>query len=183
MQERHKPCLKGGGEYPSFPGAPRSLEASRLGQHRAELAGPFESVQLIETAKMRRPDENLRDCRLPIRAREHFVARFPIAGNVDLDKTNALTLQKCFRHAAIGAKASGVDPNFLHVQQYKRARLCAKGPGRPRLDAEFAGRPTKYEKRQAGNSIVVRNQSDRDASWDAFKARADAIIDRVVLAD
>jgi 4-hydroxyphenylacetate 3-monooxygenase len=45
--------------------------------------------------------------------------------------------------------------------------------------SEFAGRHQLYEKFYAGNSIIVRNQSDREAPWDKFHAIADGLLDRV----
>jgi 4-hydroxyphenylacetate 3-monooxygenase len=45
------------------------------------------------------------------------------------------------------------------------------------VGSEFAGRHQLYEKFYAGNSIVVRNQSDREAPWDIFNG----IVDRLLL--
>jgi len=36
-----------------------------------------------------------------------------------------------------------------------------------------------YEKFYAGNSIVVRNQSDREAPWDRFHATVDRLLDAI----
>ena len=41
------------------------------------------------------------------------------------------------------------------------------------IGSEFAGRHTLYEKFYAGNSVVVRNQSYREAPWDEFHAIID----------
>ena len=45
------------------------------------------------------------------------------------------------------------------------------------VGSEFAGRHQLYEKFYAGNSIVVRNQSDREAPWQKFHAIVDGILD------
>ncbi|MFM0281283.1 4-hydroxyphenylacetate 3-hydroxylase N-terminal domain-containing protein [Paraburkholderia sediminicola] len=44
------------------------------------------------------------------------------------------------------------------------------------VGSEFAGRHQLYEKFYAGNSIVVRNQSDREAPWDQFHGVVDALL-------
>jgi 4-hydroxyphenylacetate 3-monooxygenase len=36
-----------------------------------------------------------------------------------------------------------------------------------------------YEKFYAGNSLVVRNQSDREAPWERFHAIVDGLLDQV----
>jgi 4-hydroxyphenylacetate 3-monooxygenase len=46
------------------------------------------------------------------------------------------------------------------------------------IGSEFAGRHMLYEKFYAGNSIIVRNQSDREAPWDRFHD----IVDRLLAA-
>ena len=47
------------------------------------------------------------------------------------------------------------------------------------VGSEFAGRHQLYEKFYAGNSIIVRNQSDREAPWGGFHAIVDDLIDRI----
>jgi 4-hydroxyphenylacetate 3-monooxygenase len=42
--------------------------------------------------------------------------------------------------------------------------------------SEFAGRHMLYEKFYAGNSIVVRNQNDREAPWDRFHGIVDGLL-------
>jgi 4-hydroxyphenylacetate 3-monooxygenase len=49
------------------------------------------------------------------------------------------------------------------------------------VGSEFAGRHMLYEKFYAGNSIVVRNQSDREAPWERFHAVVDGLLERVEL--
>jgi 4-hydroxyphenylacetate 3-monooxygenase len=44
------------------------------------------------------------------------------------------------------------------------------------VGSEFAGRHQLYEKFYAGNSIVVRNQNDREAPWDQFHGVVDALL-------
>jgi 4-hydroxyphenylacetate 3-monooxygenase len=47
------------------------------------------------------------------------------------------------------------------------------------VGSEFAGRHMLYEKFYAGNSIIVRNQSDREAPWARFHAVVDRLLDRI----
>jgi 4-hydroxyphenylacetate 3-monooxygenase len=47
------------------------------------------------------------------------------------------------------------------------------------IGSEFAGRHMLYEKFYAGNSIIVRNQSDREAPWEKFHATVDGLLGRV----
>ena len=49
------------------------------------------------------------------------------------------------------------------------------------IGSEFAGRHMLYEKFYAGNSIVVRNQSDREAPWEHFHAIVDRLLDTVTM--
>ena len=51
------------------------------------------------------------------------------------------------------------------------------------IGSEFAGRHMLYERFYAGNSIIVRNQSDREAPWDAFHATVDGLLERVQTTD
>jgi len=47
------------------------------------------------------------------------------------------------------------------------------------IGSEFAGRHMLYERFYAGNSIIVRNQSDREAPWDRFHATVDGLLERI----
>jgi 4-hydroxyphenylacetate 3-monooxygenase len=47
------------------------------------------------------------------------------------------------------------------------------------VGSEFAGRHMLYEKFYAGNSIIVRNQSDREAPWERFHGIVDGLLDRI----
>jgi 4-hydroxyphenylacetate 3-monooxygenase len=47
------------------------------------------------------------------------------------------------------------------------------------IGSEFAGRHMLYERFYAGNSIIVRNQSDREAPWEAFHATVDGLLGRI----
>ena len=47
------------------------------------------------------------------------------------------------------------------------------------VGSEFAGRHMLYEKFYAGNSLVVRNQSDREAPWERFHATVDGLLANV----
>ena len=51
------------------------------------------------------------------------------------------------------------------------------------IGSEFAGRHMLYEKFYAGNSIIVRNQSDREAPWEKFHATVDGLLERVRVPD
>ena len=46
------------------------------------------------------------------------------------------------------------------------------------IGSEFAGRHMLYEKFYAGNSIIVRNQSDREAPWEEFHRTVDELLER-----
>ena len=47
------------------------------------------------------------------------------------------------------------------------------------VGSEFAGRHQLYEKFYAGNSIVVRNQNDREAPWERFHGIVDGLLARI----
>ena len=47
------------------------------------------------------------------------------------------------------------------------------------VGSEFAGRHMLYEKFYAGNSIVVRNQSDREAPWARFHGLVDRLLESI----
>jgi 4-hydroxyphenylacetate 3-monooxygenase len=47
------------------------------------------------------------------------------------------------------------------------------------IGSEFAGRHMLYERFYAGNSIIMRNQSDREAPWDKFHATVDGLLKRI----
>ena len=51
------------------------------------------------------------------------------------------------------------------------------------IGSEFAGRHMLYEKFYAGNSIIVRNQSDREAPWEKFHATVDGLLERIRVPD
>jgi 4-hydroxyphenylacetate 3-monooxygenase len=57
----------------------------------------------------------------------------------------------------------------------------SRGRRRDLIDegSEFAGRHMLYERFYAGNSIIVRNQSDREAPWANFHASVDDLLARV----
>jgi|DewCreStandDraft_4_1066084.scaffolds.fasta_scaffold06204_7 4-hydroxyphenylacetate 3-monooxygenase len=44
------------------------------------------------------------------------------------------------------------------------------------VGSEFAGRHMLYEKFYAGNSLIVRNQSDREAPWEKFHEKVDRLL-------
>jgi 4-hydroxyphenylacetate 3-monooxygenase len=47
------------------------------------------------------------------------------------------------------------------------------------IGSEFAGRHMLYERFYAGNSIIVRNQSDREAPWEQFNATVDGLLQQI----
>jgi 4-hydroxyphenylacetate 3-monooxygenase len=49
------------------------------------------------------------------------------------------------------------------------------------IGSEFAGRHMLYEKFYAGNSIIVRNQSDREPPWEKFHGIVDGLLDAVAM--
>ena len=51
------------------------------------------------------------------------------------------------------------------------------------IGSEFAGRHMLYEKFYAGHSVIVRNQSDREAPWGRFHAIVDDLIERIETPD
>lgn len=51
------------------------------------------------------------------------------------------------------------------------------------IGSEFAGRHMLYEKFYAGNSIIVRNQSDREAPWDRFHGIVDDLLEDIEVPD
>ena len=51
------------------------------------------------------------------------------------------------------------------------------------VGSEFAGRHMLYEKFYAGNSLIVRNQSDREAPWEKFHNTVDQLLGRIEISD
>ncbi|HXF87595.1 MAG TPA: 4-hydroxyphenylacetate 3-hydroxylase N-terminal domain-containing protein [Xanthobacteraceae bacterium] len=51
------------------------------------------------------------------------------------------------------------------------------------VGSEFAGRHMLYEKFYAGNSIIVRNQSDREAPWEKFHGIVDRLLASLKMPD
>jgi 4-hydroxyphenylacetate 3-monooxygenase len=65
-------------------------------------------------------------------------------------------------------------PSIEAIDRYKLYKLAWDIVG-----SEFAGRHMLYEKFYSGNSLVVRNQSDREAPWDKFHAIVDGLLGRI----
>jgi 4-hydroxyphenylacetate 3-monooxygenase len=65
-------------------------------------------------------------------------------------------------------------PSIAAVERHKLYKLAWDIVG-----SEFAGRHMLYEKFYAGNSLVVRNQSDREAPWERFHAAVDGLLERI----
>jgi 4-hydroxyphenylacetate 3-monooxygenase len=62
-------------------------------------------------------------------------------------------------------------PSIEAVERHKLYKLAWDIVG-----TEFAGRHMLYEKFYAGSSMVVRNQSDREAPWPSFHATVDRLL-------
>jgi len=62
-------------------------------------------------------------------------------------------------------------PSIAATERHKLYKLAWDLVG-----SEFAGRHMLYEKFYAGNSLVVRNQSDREAPWEAFHGIVDGLL-------
>ena len=65
-------------------------------------------------------------------------------------------------------------PSIEAVERHKLYKLAWDIVG-----SEFAGRHMLYEKFYAGNSLVVRNQSDREAPCERFHATVDGLLARI----
>jgi 4-hydroxyphenylacetate 3-monooxygenase len=65
-------------------------------------------------------------------------------------------------------------PSIEAVERHKLYKLAWDIVG-----TEFAGRHMLYEKFYAGSSIVVRNQSDREAPWERFHAIVDGLLSTI----
>ena len=65
-------------------------------------------------------------------------------------------------------------PSIDAVERHKLYKLAWDIVG-----SEFAGRHMLYEKFYAGNSLVVRNQSDREAPWEEFHATVHELLGRI----
>src|SRR5262249_54726020 len=65
-------------------------------------------------------------------------------------------------------------PSIAATERHKLYKLAWDLVG-----TEFAGRHMLYEKFYAGNSLVVRNQSDREAPWDKFHGIVDGLLRQV----
>ena len=67
-------------------------------------------------------------------------------------------------------------PSIAAVERHKLYKLAWDLVG-----SEFAGRHMLYEKFYAGNSLVVRNQSDREAPWERFHGIVDGLLGKVAV--
>jgi 4-hydroxyphenylacetate 3-monooxygenase len=65
-------------------------------------------------------------------------------------------------------------PSIEALDRYKLYKLAWDIVG-----SEFAGRHMLYEKFYAGNSLIVRNQSDREAPWEQFHGIVDGLLAKV----
>jgi len=72
------------------------------------------------------------------------------------------------------ATVQSQTPSIDAVERHKLYKLAWDLVG-----SEFAGRHMLYEKFYAGNSLVVRNQSDREAPWERFHGIVDGLLDKV----
>jgi 4-hydroxyphenylacetate 3-monooxygenase len=62
-------------------------------------------------------------------------------------------------------------PSIEALPRYKLYKLAWDIVG-----SEFAGRHMLYERFYAGNSLIVRNQSDREAPWERFHEIVDGLL-------
>jgi 4-hydroxyphenylacetate 3-monooxygenase len=69
-------------------------------------------------------------------------------------------------------------PSIEAIERHKLYKLAWDIVG-----TEFAGRHMLYEKFYAGSSIVVRNQSDREAPWQGFHDIVDRLLADIELPD
>jgi len=69
-------------------------------------------------------------------------------------------------------------PSIEAVERHKLYKLAWDIVG-----TEFAGRHMLYEKFYAGSSIVVRNQSDREAPWQNFHDIVDRLLAGIEVPD
>jgi 4-hydroxyphenylacetate 3-monooxygenase len=67
-------------------------------------------------------------------------------------------------------------PTIAAAERHKLYKLAWDLVG-----TEFAGRHMLYEKFYAGNSLVVRNQSDREAPWETFHGIVDGLLRDVAM--
>jgi 4-hydroxyphenylacetate 3-monooxygenase len=67
-------------------------------------------------------------------------------------------------------------PSIAAIERHKLYKLAWDLVG-----SEFAGRHMLYEKFYAGNSLVVRNQNDREAPWQHFHETVDRLLGSVAL--
>lgn len=65
-------------------------------------------------------------------------------------------------------------PTIESIERHKLYKLAWDIVG-----TEFAGRHMLYEKFYAGSSIVVRNQSDREAPWERFHAIVEGLLNSI----
>ncbi len=73
--------------------------------------------------------------------------------------------------SATPSSAGWKTPSIEAVERHKLYKLAWDITG-----TEFAGRHMLYEKFYAGSSIVVRNQSDREAPWQSFHDTVDRLL-------
>jgi 4-hydroxyphenylacetate 3-monooxygenase len=69
-------------------------------------------------------------------------------------------------------------PTIEAIERHKLYKLAWDIVG-----TEFAGRHMLYEKFYAGSSIVVRNQSDREAPWERFHSIVDGLLATIEVPD
>jgi 4-hydroxyphenylacetate 3-monooxygenase len=87
----------------------------------------------------------------------------PASIDVMTDDTLRATFERWWKTASIEA-----------VERHKLYKLAWDIVG-----SEFAGRHMLYEKFYAGNSLIVRNQNDREAPWQGFHDTVDGLLARI----
>src|ERR671911_3192919 len=89
----------------------RPLGAS---QHRVELAGAVERIEVVAAADRLAVDEDLRNRSPTFRLLRHFDPLARLHHDVDLLELNALLIEELLGPRAIGAPGAGINDDFGH---------------------------------------------------------------------
>jgi 4-hydroxyphenylacetate 3-monooxygenase len=96
---------------------------------------------------------------------------YPLVMPASIDVLTDSALSECFERW-------WKTPSIEAVERHKLYKLAWDLVG-----SEFAGRHMLYEKFYAGSSIVVRNQSDREAPWERFHDTVDRLLAGIEVPD
>ena len=157
---------------------PRPARRARS-DHRRAGAGPDRGVRGV-AGGLRHAQPPHHVCRAqlvpgaPHRNRRHaaHAARRHSAFDAGLDRRDDR------RSAAVTFERWWKTPSIEALERYKLYKLAWDIVG-----SEFAGRHMLYEKFYAGNSLIVRNQSDREAPWERFHGIVDGLLGDVEVPD